>query len=77
MQDNDFKWFLKNYQDLYSKYGDKYLAIKNERVIGVYSSFVQGVIETQKTETPGSYIVQHCNGLESGYTDYISSTNFM
>lgn len=77
MQDMDYQWFLDNYDELYQKYGDSYIAIKNQKVLGVYTSFAQGVLTTQKTEEPGTYIVQHCNGNESGYTGYIASMNFM
>lgn len=77
MQDVDYQWFLDNYDELYQKYGESYIAIKNQHVLGVYPSFAQGVFETDKTEAPGTYIVQYCNGDESGYTDYIASTYFM
>lgn len=77
IQDLDFQWFLSNYDKLYREYGDKYLAIKNQEVIGVYNSYIDGVNETKKTEELGSFIIQHCNGDESGYSNFISSMNFM
>jgi len=77
MQNSDFQWFQEHYHDLFSKYGSSYLAIKNKKVIGVFYSFSEGVIATQKKEELGSFIVQLCNGDESGYTNYIASMNFM
>ena len=76
-QDKDYQWFQEHYNDLFSKYGNSFLAIKGEEVIGVYQSFAEGVCATQKTEELGSFIVQQCNGNESGYTNYIASMNFM
>ena len=68
----DFKWFKRNNKKLYAKYGNSYLAIKNKKVLGVFSSYAEGVRETSKTELLGTFIVQHCTGDESGYTEYIN-----
>ena len=73
IQDEDYKWFLENYNDLFDKYGEKYLSIKNKEILGVYNSFREAIDETDKTQEPGSYIVQFCNGKESAYTNYIAS----
>lgn len=73
MQENDYRWFLDHYKELYQKYGHKFLAIKDEKVIGTYDSYAEGVRETLKTEPIGSFIVQECNGDKSAYTGYISS----
>ena len=72
-QQKDFHWFLDNYSELSKKYGDSYLVIKDQAVIGVYPSYAEGVELTAKNEKMGSFIVQHCNGKESGYTNYITS----
>lgn len=72
----DFNWFVENYNDIFAKYGRCYVAIKNQRILGVYSSALEGIRETQKQEPPGSFSIQFCNGDESGYTAYIASTNF-
>lgn len=77
MQTEDFKWFVDHYADLFAKYGPSFLAIKNHTVIGVYPSFADGVYGTLKTEDPGTFIIQECNGSETAYISYISSTNFM
>ena len=76
-QDIDFEWFVENYDDLFARYGNKFLAIKNKTVLGAYDSYISGINETSKSEPMGTFIVQQCNGDESGYTNYISSMNFM
>ena len=77
MQDNDFNWFLENYNDFYKQYGSSFLAIKDKRVLGAYSSFKKAVDITLRTEEIGTFIVQECNGKESAYTVQIASMNFM
>ena len=39
MQRADFNWFLNNYDNLYKKYGHKFLVIKDETVLGAYESY--------------------------------------
>lgn len=73
MQVEDFKWFLDNYDSLFNQYGDCYLVIKNKSIIGKFDSYASGVNETAKSEPLGTFIVQHCNGNETGYTNYIST----
>ena len=77
MQKLDFKWFLDNYKNLFEQYGISYLAIKNQKVIGSFKSFAEGVEKTLKNEPIGTFIIQKCDGTEAAYTNYISSMNFM
>lgn len=72
MQEQDFEWFKQNYKELFQKYGHKYLAIKNKRVLGVYDSFALAVKTTRQTEKEGTFIVQECGEDESCYTHYKS-----
>ena len=69
----DFEFFVSNYKTFYNKYGHKFLAIRNGIVLGVYSDEITAIQFTQKTYPLGSFIVQECNGDETGYTNYISS----
>jgi len=76
MQDNDFRWFLSNCNNLYKSYGHSFLAIKNEKILGVYDSFKKAADTTLLTEEIGSFIIQECNSDESAYTVQIASMNF-
>lgn len=69
----DFDYFVENYQYLFQKYGHKFLAIKNKTILGSYDTELDAIKETSKTFPLGTFIVQECNGNESGYTNYISS----
>lgn len=70
-QNEDFEWFLENYEGLFEQYGDCYLLIRNKRVICTCDSYAEGVKKGDSLFERGTYIVQHCNGDESGYTSYI------
>lgn len=75
-QSSDFKWFKDNHIDLFAKYGDAFLAIKDRQVIGAYQSYAEGVKKTSQKEELGTFIIQHCTQDESGYTNYIYSMNY-
>jgi hypothetical protein len=77
IQDTDFEWFLENYSELFKQYGEAYLVIKDEEVIGVYNDFNNAIDTTLLTEEIGTFIVQKCDGTESAYTLHIASMNFM
>ena len=74
MQSDDFAWFVENYNSLYAKYGVCYLAISNRAVLGSYRTAGDAIRGASKIVPPGEFIVQFCNGDESGYTNYIAST---
>ena len=71
MQRSDFNWFLNNYNELFKKYGHKYLVIKDETVLGAYDTTRQALDNTD--EKLGTFIIQECNGKESAYTNSVSS----
>lgn len=72
-QDKDYKWFMSNLQKLFREYGYAYLAIKDEKVLGAYDNYAQGVKETLKTEPLGSFIVQQCAPDDSFFTVKVAS----
>lgn len=70
---DDFQWFLNNYMDLYKKYGRKFFAIQNKVILGIYDDIGSAIDVTAEEYPLGSFIVQECNGDETGYTNYITS----
>ena len=63
----DFDFFTSNYQELYTKYGHKFLAIKNETILGAYDSVPEAIEHLSTTHEIGTYIIQECTGDESAY----------
>lgn len=70
---NDFEFFKENYDLLYQKYGHKFIVIQFKKILGVYNSEIEAMNATTPLYPLGTFIVQECNGCESGYTNYISS----
>lgn len=66
-KDNDFSFFVKNYQLLFDKYGHKFLAIRNKEILGAFDSVIEAIEELSETYEPGNYIIQECTGDESAY----------
>jgi len=69
----DFQFFLDEYDNLYKKYGHKFFAIQNQQILGVFDTQDEALQSISQTNEMGTFIVQECNGDESGYTSYISS----
>lgn len=70
---DDFNYFIEHYQEFYNKYGHRFLAIKNSEILGVYDTEKEAITDVSKKHPLGTFIVQECNGEESGYTNYVSS----
>ncbi len=69
----DFDFFLEHYQELFEKYGHCFISIKNKTIIGVFHTEKEAIDITSSEYELGEFIVQECNGDESGYTNYITS----
>lgn len=70
---DDFQWFLDNYNKIFADYGVCYVAIQNKNILGTYATFGIAINQTAQKEKMGNFIVQYCNGDESGYTNYVAS----
>jgi hypothetical protein len=60
MRDQDFEYFLKNTEQFYKEYGHKYLAIKDQKIIGVYNTFNEALDKTLQKEPLGTFLIQEC-----------------
>lgn len=70
---NDFNFFLNHYNEFYKKYGHCWIAIRHNEILGIYKSIQEAIDILSNQYELGEYIVQECNGNETGYTNYISS----
>ena len=60
MQEQDFDFFLQNMEKLYKTYGHKFLAIKNQQILGAYDNFNDALEEMLKYEEVGTFLIQEC-----------------
>ncbi len=77
MQDADYKWYEENCKELYERYGDSYIAIKDRTVLGSYATYAEAVRHTSQKYELGSFIVQKCADSVEANTVYIASAHFM
>jgi len=66
--EKEFKYYIENQNKLVKRYNNKYVVIKNKKVIGVYDSEVKAVQETSKNEPLGTFLVQKCTPGKESYT---------
>ena len=73
MLEREFQYYLDNQEELVSKYSGKFIVIKGNEVIGVYSSEVEAYRETQKSTPLGTFLIQHCKPGKESYTQTFHS----
>ena len=73
MQDQDFDYFLENMQTLYKAYGDKFVAVKNQTILGVYDTFNDALDTTLRTEELGTFLIQEIFNDEEKMMHYFQS----
>lgn len=71
MKNEDFAWFVENYDSIFKRYGHKFIVIKNKVILGVYDDIITAIDKTSESYELGSFIVQECNGDPSAYTSSI------
>lgn len=77
-QDSDYKWFCDNITKLFADYGYSFLAIKNKKVLGSYTSIVDGINDMKsKKNKLGTFIIQRCAPSNNENMLNIASMNFM
>ena len=61
---DDFRWFVENYSNIYEQYGECYVAVRNNKVIGVFGSFGEACCEMDKVSKSTDQIIQFCGSKE-------------
>ena len=69
--EQDFDFFLDHYNEFFQRYGTCFIAIRDGRVLGTYSSAREAAYNLNPDYPVGSYILQECNGEENAYTTRI------
>ncbi|MDR2717895.1 MAG: hypothetical protein LBB89_07525, partial [Treponema sp.] len=59
-QDLDFNYFLENMVNFYRAYGQKFVVVKNQGILGIYENFNNALESTLKTEELGTFLIQEC-----------------
>lgn len=73
MKDKNYDFFVKNFEDLYQKYKDKFIVIKEEVVIGVYDTFDDAYNSSIKVAELGTFLIQQCSKAENTVGNFYSN----
>lgn len=73
MLDREFAYFREHQQELVAKYPDRFLVIKDEQVVGDYSSEMEAYREAQKQHTLGTFLIQRAALGTAVYTQAFHS----
>lgn len=73
MLDNEFEYYLKNQRELASKYAGRFLVIKDNAIVGDYSSYEEAYLEAQKGLELGTFLIQKCTEGDDDYTSVFHS----
>lgn len=73
MLKKEFKFYRDHQKDLLKKHRGKYIVIKGQEIIGVYTSFAEALEKTSKTHEPGTFLVQFCSPGKESYTQEFRS----
>ena len=61
MLKDDFRYYLTHRDELLKKYEGKFLAIKDQQVIGVYMDETEAINKTALDHELGTFLVQECS----------------
>ena len=71
--EKEFKYYLDNQDELVKKYNGKFIVIKNQKVIGDYSSELEAIKETSQKEKLGTFLIQKCEPGSDSYSQMFHS----
>ena len=71
--EKEFIYYIHNQDRLLEKYNGRILVIKDNKVLGDYSSKREALFETQKKHKIGTFLIQECSPGSESYTEIYHS----
>jgi len=68
MLEKEFKYYKEHQEELVKKYNGKFVVIKDEKVVGVYDSEIDALVDSQKTLQLGTFLIQQVLPGSEGYS---------
>ncbi len=62
MLEKEYEFYQTNKDEFVKKYIGKFIVIKNDAVIGVYTSPIEALRESVKTNEMGTFLIQEIKG---------------
>lgn len=69
----EFDYYLEHQDELLKKFNGRFIVIKDNNVIGDYSSQLEAFNETKKVHKLGTFLIQFCSPGKSAYTQTFHS----
>jgi len=67
--EKSFQWFMDNASELSKKHPEKFIAIKDCKVLAAYDTFEEALVETEKNgHKRGTFIIQQACADPSAFT---------
>jgi len=66
--EKEFNYYLENQDKLVERYNGKYIAIKDNDVLGAFDSELEAIREISKKHQLGTFLVQRCEPGKASYT---------
>lgn len=57
----NFDYYLTNHEEIIKEYLDKFIIIKDEKIVDSYDTFEEAVSEATKKYELGTFIIQKCS----------------
>jgi hypothetical protein len=70
---DDFRYYIEHQKEMLEKYAGKVVAIKGQKVLGVFDSELEAIAQTQKEHKLGTFLVQRIEPGTSGHTQTFHS----
>jgi len=64
----ELEFFINNQEQLVRQYKGKVLVIKDDTILGVYSTPLEAYLESQKTHELGTFMIQPCEPGPDAYS---------
>lgn len=73
MLQKEFDYYLQNQEELVKLYKDRYIVIKEQKVIGNYPTEMEAYLQTTKLHAPGTFLIQLCTPGKDAFTQTFHS----
>lgn len=73
MLEKEFKYYLDHQKELLKKYGEKYIYIVGEEVVGPFDNQFDAYLQAIKKHKEGTFLIQLCSQGDESYTQTFHS----
>jgi len=73
MLEKEFKYFKAHQEELVKKFEGRFLVIKDESIVGDYSTEAEAYNEAKRKFELGTFLIQHCLPGKDAYTQTFHS----